>query len=103
MNIIYLSSKPDFEFNNFPDFFDSRNNTNKGKIKQKKGDLKNGVFYLMTDAMAEWFISEKKNAIDIITSWETQSDFENDIVSLRRSLLYNDDCAILIITVEEDN
>jgi len=102
-NITYLSSKKDFEFNNFPDFFDSRSNTNKGKIRQKKNELKSGTFYLMTDALSEWFISEKQRAMQIISEWKTQSDFEQSIISLRKQTLQNDDSAILIIKVVEDN
>jgi hypothetical protein len=97
--VIYLSSKKDFSFNNFPDFFDSKSVTHKGKIKQKKSDLKIGTFYLMTDALAEWFISQKQKAIQIISEWKTQSDFETSIINLRKSNLYNDDSTILIIQV----
>ncbi|MGZ4089178.1 MAG: hypothetical protein ACXVNM_07085 [Bacteroidia bacterium] len=101
-NVTVLSSKRDFEFNNFPDFFDSRNLTNKGKIKQRKHDLKAGTFYLMTDALAEWFISEKQNAINEIAKWKTQELFEEGVQRLRKLNLQNDDSAILIIIVKED-
>jgi hypothetical protein len=103
MDVLYLSSKDDFEFNNFPDFFDSRSIHNKGKIKQKRKELKKGTFYLMTDAMAEWFIAEKTKAHEIISGWETQNDFEKSIIELRKTTLHNDDSTILIIRVEEDN
>ncbi len=82
--ITYVSSKKDFEFDNFPDFFDSRNNTSKGKIKQTKQDLHEGTFYLMTDALSEWLISEKQNAIQEIKQWKTQKDFEKRIQELRQ-------------------
>lgn len=101
--IIYLSSKNDFEFNNFPDFFDSRNKINKGKIKQRKNELTEGTFYMMTDALSEWFILEKQKAIQEISLWKNQIDFEKSISGLRKTSLQNDDSAILIITVEEDN
>ena len=100
--ITYLSSKSNFEFDNYPDFFDSRNVVNKGKIKQKIDELKPGTFYLMTDALSEWFLSNKQRAIDIINKWQKNSDFENDIIELRKLDLQNDDSAILIITVEDD-
>lgn len=97
--VTHLSSKRDFEFNNFPDFFDSRNVISKGKIKQRKNDLKNGTFYLMTDALAEWFISEKQNAIKIISTWKTQKDFEDSVIENRKLNLENDDSAILILNI----
>jgi hypothetical protein len=103
IDVLYLSSKDDFEFNNFPDFFDSRSINNKGKIKQKRKELKRGTFYLMTDAMAEWFIAEKTKALQIISEWKTQSDFEKSIIELRKTTLNNDDSTILIINIEEDN
>jgi hypothetical protein len=101
--VIYLSSKSDFEFNNFPDFFDSRSIINKGKIKHKRKDLFGGTFYLMTDALAEWFIAEKQEAFRVISEWETQEKFEKSINELRINNLHNDDSTILIINVEEDN
>ncbi|MDP1744861.1 MAG: hypothetical protein Q8L90_04750 [Bacteroidota bacterium] len=101
--VTHLSSKRNFEFNNFPDFFDSRNTTNKGKIKQIKNELKSGTFYLMTDALAEWFISEKQKALQVISGWKNQEDFESSIIEHRKIALYNDDSAILIIRIEEDN
>jgi hypothetical protein len=49
-DVTYLSSKKNFEFDNFPDFFDSIDSINKGKIKYLKQELKPGRFFLMTDA-----------------------------------------------------
>jgi hypothetical protein len=100
--VVFLSSKKDFEFNNFPDFFDSRSIIHKGKIKHKTSILTSGTFYLMTDALSEWFISQKQDAIDKISEWNTQSDFENDVTNLRKSSLQNDDSAVLIIKVNEN-
>lgn len=100
--ILYFSSKEDLYFNNFPDFFDSRNVNNKGKIKQKKNELKKGTFYLMTDALAEWFIINTDKAINIINQWQTQNDFEDSIKKMRMENLNNDDSTILKIVVEED-
>lgn len=57
----------------------------------------------MTDALAEWFVSEKEKALQVISGWNTQQDFENSIIEQRKQSLYNDDSAILIIKVEEDN
>ena len=102
-NILSLSSKEDLTFNNFPDFFDSRNIHNKGKIKQKKNDLRSGTFYLMTDALSEWFLSNSTTAIETINSWQSQQDFEICINNLRKINLANDDSSILKIEVLEDN
>ena len=101
-NVIHLSSKNTFEFNNFPDYFDSRSVNNKGKMKQKKHEVKNGTFYLMTDALAEWFVKEKEVAIKIIDNWKTQEDFVRDINEYRKTNMNNDDATILVINVTED-
>jgi hypothetical protein len=100
--VIYVSSKTDFEFDNFPDFFDSVHKINKGKIKQIKQDLLPGTFLMMTDALSEWFINDKNTAIEEIRSWTSQQRFEQRVIKLRKSHLQNDDSAILIIEVEED-
>lgn len=101
--IDYLSSKKTFEFDNYPDFFESRNQNHKGKSQRKEGQLQSGIFYLMTDALAEWFIKEKENARQEINNWKNQDDFERRIEELRKSnLLNNDDSAILIIRIEDD-
>lgn len=101
--ITYLSSKKSFEFNNFPDFFDSRSKINKGKIKQEKEVLREGTFLLMTDALSEWFICEKQNALTEIRKWKTQEDFIASVNHFRKGNLQNDDSAILIINVAQNN
>lgn len=101
--IIHLSSKKNFEFDNFPDFFESRGNLGRGKTKKIEHDLHEGVFYLMTDALSEWFIQEKQCAIQEIEGWHSQEIFENRITELRKIGLQNDDSTLLIIEVEEDN
>jgi hypothetical protein len=100
---IILSSKMGpIIFDNFPDYFNSIGDQ-KGKIKQKSGNLKEGTFYLMTDALSEWFLSEKGNAIDEINVWKNQNDFEQFVNKERISTkLGNDDSAILIIDVFDD-
>jgi len=98
-----LSSKKSFEFDNYPDFFESRNQNFKGEINYKEGELKTGIFYLMTDALAEWFIKEKETARQEIDSWKIQNDFETRIEELRKTTLQNDDSAILVIRIEDDN
>lgn len=99
--VIKLSSKSEpIVFDNFPDYLSSIGNKHHGK-KQPKGEvLTEGTFFLMTDALAEWFINEQKNAIHKIEVWQSQLDFERFIAEERLSKLGNDDSAIIIIKVE---
>src|SRR5690606_11762675 len=79
-DLVKLSSKTEpIVFDNFPDYLTSIGDTHKGKPKEKSGNLRNGTFYLMTDALAEWFINEGENAIGKITVWQSQADFERFI------------------------
>ncbi|MFI8605084.1 hypothetical protein ACIGCP_11510 [Cellulophaga baltica] len=90
-------------FDNFPDYLASLGSSHKGEKKIVNGNLKEGCFYLMTDALAEWFLNEKENAINRINVWTGQKDFEHFIDEERLSKrLGNDDSAILIITVKKD-
>lgn len=100
--VIFLSSKKTLEFDNFPDFFDSRALVTKGRVNTKGGLLRAGRFFLMTDALSEWFIAEKQNALEEILGWNTQKQFEKRISALRSHDLQNDDSAILIIDVLDD-
>jgi hypothetical protein len=101
--LVKLSSKVDpISFDNFPDYLTSIGNDHKGRPKEKGGKLKNGTFYLMTDALAEWFINEGESAIAKIAVWKSQSDFERFIIqSIDENQLTNDDCAILCIEILE--
>jgi hypothetical protein len=101
--VISLSSKKNLEFDNFPDYFDSKTEVSKGKITFKRNELHPGTFYLMTDALAEWFVKQKQGAINEILQWGTQNDFEKSIQRLRKYGMQNDDCSILILKVESDN
>lgn len=101
--LIKLSSKPEpIVFDNFPDYFTSIGDSHKGRAKEKSSNLRNGTFYLMTDALAEWFIKEGENAICKITVWKSQTDFERFITqAIEENQLTNDDCAILCIELSE--
>lgn len=101
--LVKLSSKVEpIVFDNFPDYLTSIGASHKGRAKEKGGNLRNGTFYLMTDALAEWFINESENAIGKITVWESQSDFERFISqAINENQLTNDDCAILCIEILE--
>lgn len=101
-----LSSKPEpIIFDNFPDYLSSIGNTHKGlpfkKIIQQ--ELKSGTFLLMTDALSEWFLKEKDNALKQIAVWEYQKDFEAFVDTARtENKLANDDSAILIIEIFDE-
>jgi hypothetical protein len=101
--LVKLSSKAEpIVFDNFPDYLTSIGESHKGKPKEKSGNLRNGTFYLMTDALAEWFINEGENAIGEITVWKSQADFERFIMqAIDDNQLTNDDCAILCIELSE--
>ena len=104
-NIIALSSKNNFEFDNFPDYYISREGNNKGEEKKIKNEnLENGTFYLMTDALAKWFYNYKDEAIEEINRWKDQHDFELSVEYLRKKgKLEDDDSAILIIEITNIN
>lgn len=101
--LIKLSSKVEpIEFDNFPDYLTSIGDSHKGRPKEKSGNLKNGTFYLMTDALAEWFLKKGENAIGKITVWKSQADFERFITqAIEENQLTNDDCAILCIELTD--
>jgi len=101
--LVKLSSKVEpIEFDNFPDYLTSIGDSHKGRPKEKSGNLKNGTFYLMTDALAEWFIKDGENAIGKIKVWKSQADFEIFITqAIEENQLTNDDCAILCIELFE--
>jgi hypothetical protein len=101
--LVKLSSKTEpIVFDNFPDYLTSIGYSHKGRPKEKSGNLRNGTFYLMTDALAEWFIKEGENAIGKITVWKSQIDFERFIrQAIEENQLTNDDCAILCIELSE--
>lgn len=101
--LVKLSSKAEpIVFDNFPDYLTSIGDCHKGRAKEKSGNLRNGIFYLMTDALAEWFINEGENAIGKITVWKSQADFVRFITqAIDDNQLTNDDCAILCIELSD--
>lgn len=101
---IVLSSKQEpIVFDNFPDYLSSLGSNHKGKKQLKENPMTAGTFYLMTDALAEWFLNEKDNAISKIDVWQNQKDFERFVDEERHNKkLGNDDSAILIIKLVED-
>jgi len=101
---IVLSSKQEpIVFDNFPDYLSSIGNNHKGEKQVEENTLADGTFYLMTDALAEWFLNEKNNAISKIDVWQNQKDFERFVEEERHNeKLGNDDSAILTIKVEKN-
>jgi len=102
--IISLSSKSEpIVFDNFPDYLSSRGNNHKGEKQTIEKPLSVGTFYLLTDALAEWFFEQKENAINKIEAWKSQTDFERFVHEERLNKnLGNDDSAILIMEIEND-
>lgn len=104
---IQLSSKPDSEpivFDNFPDYLSSIGNSHKGEKKSIKGEkIKEGTFYLMTDALAEWFLQDIELAIPKLKNIQNQEQFLVTIEDERNTnRLNDDDSAVLIIEVFDD-
>jgi len=101
--IVLSSKKEPIVFDNFPDYLNSLGNKHKGEKQLKENPLTSGTFYLMTDALAEWFLNEKDNAISKIEVWQNQKDFERFVDEERHNeKLGNDDSAILTIKIDED-
>lgn len=103
---IKLSTKPEpIVFDNFPDYLSSIGNSHKGEKKPIKGEkIKEGTFYLMTDALAEWFINDTEQAVQKLKNIQNQEQFLVTIEDERNTnRLNDDDCAILIIEVTDDN
>lgn len=101
---IKLSSKDEpFVFDNYPDYLSSIGDLHKGDSRKIKGkELKDGTFYLMTDALAEWFLQGKgiENAITTIENIKSQEQFIETIDNERKAnRLHNDDSALLIIEI----
>lgn len=99
-----LSSKPEpVIFDSYPDFFSSRREA-KGEAKNIDGELSEGTFYLMTDALSEWvYIQQKEKSFEYIKeNWTSQENFERSISELRKLGMGNDDSAVLIIELQND-
>lgn len=102
-----LSSKEESEpFDNFPDYLSSIGNSHKGGNGKrfKREEIEEGTFYLMTDALAEWFIQNPEKAIHILKNIKTQEQFIETIENERTAnQLNDDDTAVLIIELIDDN
>lgn len=102
---IQLSSKSEpIIFDNFPDYLSSIGNSHKGEKKPIRGEkIENGTFYLMTDALAEWFLQNTEQAKQTLDNIKTQEQYLETIKNERNAnRLNDDDSAVLIIEVIDD-
>lgn len=101
--IVHSSKEEPVVFDNFPDYLSSIGNQHQGTQKEKVGKMTAGTFYLMTDALAEWFLKQGEDVIGIIEVWQQQVDFERYINQLRdEDKINNDDTSVLIIELTDD-
>lgn len=102
---IQLSSKSEpIIFDNFPDYFSSIGNSHKGEKKPiREGKIENGTFYLMTDALAEWFLLNAEQVKQTLDNIKTQEQYLETIANERNAnRLNDDDSAVLIIELFDD-
>lgn len=102
---IQLSSKSNpIVFDNFPDYLSSIGNSHKGEKKLIEGEkMEEGTFYLMTDALAEWFLLNEGQAKQKLDNIQTQEQFLATIEDERNTnRLNDDDSAVLIIELIDD-
>ena len=102
-----LSTKPEHVvFDNFPDYLSSiANYPHKGEKKAiKREKLKEGTFYLMTDALAEWFLINTEQAKQKLDNIKTQEQYLETIANERNAnRLNDDDSAVLILELFDDD
>lgn len=101
------------EFDNYPNYLASTPNNDRGNIEiSRRYSIEEGTFYLLTDALAEWFVYElKENILNAeITLKNIKSQLQyNEVVDKRRrwnrlgKILKNDDTTLLMIEVIDDN
>lgn len=102
---IKLSTKPEpIVFDNFPDYLSSIGSSHKGEKKSIKGEkIKEGTFYLMTDALAEWFLLNTEQAKQTLDNIKTQEQYLETIANERNAnRLNDDDSAILMLELFDD-
>jgi hypothetical protein len=103
-----ISSKGEGEeFDNHPDYIDSRkSNRAKGRIKIDQGNITGSKkLFLVTDALSDLlFKNQQENDFAIVEALlkiQTQKDFEDLVNDLRQQGMHNDDTTLVI--VENDN
>lgn len=101
-----LSSKQQpVKFDNFPDYLSSIGDSHKGEKNSVKGEkLKEGTFFLMTDALAEWFLNDTEMALGKLSHIDSQEKFLETVQNERNlNRLNDDDSALLIIKLVDNN
>ena len=95
---------PNIQFTNHPFLISTdpaRNVGLQGQKLQKRGTWKNGnIFYLMTDALAEYLFKLRRRQLEIDKLTKGQEDFEAVIQKLRQEKkIKNDDVTLVRIVV----
>ena len=91
-----------FHFDNSPDYLAS-DGDHKGNIKiLEKQNLKTGTFYLMTDALAKWFLQKIDERLPLLENLSEEKAFQDLVARERKQYrLQDDDTTLLIIKVKE--
>ena len=99
-----VSSLKDDKFSVFLDYFSRDKVGKEGSVVSKRGSLKDvAYFVLMTDALAEWFLSVDVDARKEFIRIKTHDEFERLVVRERNcKRLKDDDSTAVVITVEHD-
>lgn len=90
------------DFSSTPNLISTKNNDVVSKVNTRIGKLANGYqFYLMTDALAKWFLEKFQNnqqPWQELNKIENKPDFIKTIDSLRKQEgLVNDDVTLIVI------
>lgn len=107
-NVLKYPSQRNFVFDNYPNYLASVESNHRGERQTSvKQEIKEGVFFLMTDALSEWFVKELKKDIQKVVEFmlniENQEDFLRIVQEKRdENLLKNDDSTVLIIEATND-
>lgn len=89
-------------FSNYPDFYCSYGSSHGGIGHSYEGTIENGTFYMMTDALAEWFVNQKETALSKMDGISNQLEFETLVKKERaKERLKDDDCSLLKIKLSE--
>lgn len=106
--VIKYPEQNNFVFDNYPNYLASIDNNHRGEPHiSAEEQITEGTFFLMTDALSEWFIGElKKDVKKVLTTLhnlKNQNDFL-EIIQLQRNqnTLKNDDSAVLMIEVVDN-
>lgn len=102
-----VSSMKGHEFDNFPEYFASKEGYNNGTTVKSGGKIGEVCrFALMTDALSDWFLDaaiqkeDKLRLLDVHSHDEYQKLIETE---RQQGRLKDDDTTMLVITLEEDD